>query len=413
MPKLTKALIAAIEAPENGTETLWDTVLPGFGVRASRGGAKTYILKYRTRDEGLVRWLSIARVGDMTLDEARAEATKYRGEIAKGGDPAGERSAARKAMTLSELIDEFITDCETRPRPIRASTLSSHRSNLDNHIRPAIGNRAAKAVTADDVARLQSAIAAGKTAKRKPGRGGVASGGGGAAARAIAVLSAVFEFGKRLKVVEANPVADVRKLPPKSKERFLSQDEIARLGQAMREATEDGESVTGIAVVRFLLLSGFRRNEALTLSPAFIDHAGGCARLPVTKTGKQVRPLGKAALAALDEMPSHPDWIFPAARGDGHFVGLPKVLAHLLDRAGIGDASAHDLRRTFATVGVELGFSEIIIGGLLGHKMAGVTGRYARTPDRALLLAADAISARIAALLDAGEVADVVPIRRA
>jgi len=411
MPKLTKALIAAIEKPESGTKTRWDTVVPGLGVRTSSGGTKTFILKYRTRDEGLVRWFTIARVGDITLDEARDEATKHRGDIAKGGDPAGERSAARKAKTVGELCDDYVRDCETRPRPLRPNTIASHKSNIENHIRPAIGKRSAKAITADDIDRLQKAIAAGKTAIRKPGRGGQASGGEGAAARCIAVLGAIMEYGRRMKVLDMSPVGDVRKLPPKSKDRFLSSDEIQRFGAAMRDAAADGESPSGIAAARFLILSGFRRNEALTLEPEFIDRSGQCARLPITKTGRQVRPLGKAALDALRIAPATRDWCFPAERGDGHFVGLPKILKQLFARAEITHASAHDLRRTFATVAVELGFSELVIAALLGHKTAGVTARYARTPDKALLLAADAISGRIGALLNSAPVAEIIPIR--
>nr|WP_261337217.1 tyrosine-type recombinase/integrase [Rhizobium leguminosarum] len=192
----------------------------------------------------------------------------------------------------------------------------------------------------------------------------------------------------------------------------MTSEEIAMLGAAMRDALADGESEVGIAAVRFLLLSGFRRMEALTLKPDMVDRAGQCARI-FTKTGKQARALGKSALAALNDAPSNDDWCFPSERKETHFVALPKSLANLLDRAGIADASAHDLRRTFATIGVELGFSEIIIGALLGHKMPGVTGRYARTPDKALLLAADAISERIDGLLGPKTVAKVIPLRSA
>lgn len=412
MPKLTKKLIDAIEPPETGTEVMWDTVISGFGVRTSSGGTRTYVLKYRTLEERLVRWLSIARVGDLTLDEARAEATKHRGDIARGGDPAGARSSARSAKTFGKLCDEYLKDCETRPRPLRLTTLASHRSNIENHLRPALGNRLAKSIKLHDVERVQAEIATGKAAVRKPGRGGVASGGEGAAARSIAVLGAILEFGRRNQDIDTNPAADVRKLPPKSRERFLSSEEIRRLGVAMRDAVNDGESRVGVSAVQFILLSGFRRNEALSLEPSFVDRSSQCARLPVTKTGRQTRAIGKAAIEALNAAPSNAVWMFPAERGDGHFVGLPKVLAQLIARAEIEPASIHDLRRTFATVAVELGFSELVIAALLGHKTAGVTARYAKTPDKALLLAADAVSERIAVLLEGGAVADVVPIRR-
>ncbi|MGO7538465.1 tyrosine-type recombinase/integrase [Rhizobium ruizarguesonis] len=411
MPKLTKTTIAQIEPPAKGVKNTWDSELKGFGVRTSSGGTQSYALLYRSSD-GRSRWYTIGRCTDMTPDEARKEAMRLRVDVSKGGDPAAEKSAVRKAKTASELFDAFLRDCETRARPLRPNTVASHRSNIENHLRPVLGGRSANSITSDDVKKLQTSIAAGKTAKRKPGRGGVSTGGEGAAARAIAVLGAAFEYGRREKILSVNPVTDIEKLPPKERDRFLTSEEIVKLGAAMREALADGESPVGIAALRFLLLSGFRRMEALTLQPNLIDRAGQSARI-FTKTGKQVRALGKSALVALDETPSNDDWCFPSERSETHFVAIPKVLGNLLDRAEIMEASAHDLRRTYATIGVELGFSEIIIGALLGHKMPGVTGRYARTPDKALLLAADAISERITGLLGPKTVAKVIPLRSA
>ena len=101
-------------------------------------------------------------------------------------------------------------------------------------------------------------------------------------------------------------------------------------------------------------------------------------------------------------------WIFPADHGDGHFVGLPRVLKRLCARAGIEDVSLHTLRHSFAAVAAELGFSELTIAGLIGHKMPGVTARYAHVPDSALLVAADRVAARVAAALDGQASAEIV-----
>jgi integrase len=410
--KLIKAAIDEIVPPDVGSEVTWDSEITGFGIRTTAGGTKTFVLKYRTRDEGLARWLTICRVGDMKPTEARNEAIKARGIIAAGGDPAGERQASRKAQTVGELCDAYLKDCKTRTRPLRANTISSHTSNVENHIRPAIGHRAAKSLTSFDIDKLQTAIAAGRSAKRK-GRGGVSTGGPGAAARAIAVLGAVFEYGRRAKIVAANPVTDIIKLPQRKRDRFLSVAEIRRLGDAMRDAAAEGEIAVSIAAVRFLLLSGCRRMEVLTLKPSYLDRSARCIRFPMTKTGKQTRPIGKTAVEALDEAPSSDSWFFPAERGDGHFVGLPKTIERLFARAEINDASAHTLRHTFATVAVDLGFSELVIAGLLGHKMPGVTARYAHAPDSALLLAADTVSKHIAGLLNGKKSANVIPMPRA
>src|SRR5262245_55491614 len=107
MPKLTKALIAALEPPASGDEFVWDSAIRGFAVRVWASGKMVYILKYRTRAEQRTRWLTIGVVGSLTLDEARDEATKALGAVAKGEDPAGERRAARKAETVSQLVDLY------------------------------------------------------------------------------------------------------------------------------------------------------------------------------------------------------------------------------------------------------------------------------------------------------------------
>jgi site-specific recombinase XerD len=70
------------------------------------------------------------------------------------------------------------------------------------------------------------------------------------------------------------------------------------------------------------------------------------------------------------------------------------------NRAGIAPVvSLHVLRHTIAAVAAELGFSELTIAGLLGHRVPGITARYAHMPDRALLTAADQVSSRLAVLL--------------
>jgi hypothetical protein len=190
--------------------------------------------------------------------------------------------------------------------------------------------------------------------------------------------------------------------------RFLNLDEIGRLGAAMREA--DGiENRTGFAAIRFLLLTGLRRNEALALPWSWVDSRSRCIRFADTKTGAQLRPLGSAPAALLDSLTRDDDataFVFPADRGDGHFVGLPRVLARICARARLSGVTVHVLRHSFASVAAEMGFSELTIAGLLGHSVPGVTARYAHlAPDRALLTAADQVSTRIAGALAFNEAA--------
>jgi integrase len=228
------------------------------------------------------------------------------------------------------------------------------------------------------------------------------------------MLGTILEFGKRHGIISDNPARGVRRFPDNKSRRFLSLDELATLGTAMREATPDGENRTGVAAIRTLLLTGCRRSEVLALPWGWVDIKARCIRFEDTKSGPQLRPIGAAAVKqmAAQHRREECEWVFPADRGDGHFIGLPRVLARLCARAGLNDITVHTLRHSFAAIAAELGFSELTIAGLLGHAVPGVTARYAHIPDSALVAAADRISARIAAALD-GSIAEagVVQLR--
>lgn len=91
-------------------------------------------------------------------------------------------------------------------------------------------------------------------------------------------------------------------------------------------------------------------------------------------------------------------YVFPADWGDGHFIGLVRVLDRLCRSARIEGVTPHTLRHTFASVAGNLGFSELTIAVLLGHASRGVTQRYVHV-DEAVRLAADRVSTEVAALL--------------
>jgi site-specific recombinase XerD len=102
--------------------------------------------------------------------------------------------------------------------------------------------------------------------------------------------------------------------------------------------------------------------------------------------------------------------VFPSSVDPaGHVVGLPKVLQRLCTRAKLANVTIHVMRHSFAAVAAEDGFSELVVAGLLGHSVPGITARYAHVPDRALLAAADHVSAKIAAAL-VGRDGNVVPM---
>jgi integrase len=267
-----------------------------------------------------------------------------------------------------------------------------------------------------DIERMKADIIAGKTAKprNKEGRGGIATGGSGAAARTLGMTATILEYAKRLKLIKDNPARGVKKPPDRKQRRFLTLKEITKFGEKMREAEAAGENTTALAAIRLLLLTGLRRMEALKLSRASVDGHARCIRFEDTKSGAQLRPIGAQAVKLIEAQPARDGspWVFPASRGAGHFVGLPKVLDRICAKAVLEGVTLHVLRHSFAATAAEMGFSELTIAGLLGHSVPGVTARYAHVPDTALVAAADRVATCIATALDGRAEAEVVPLRR-
>ena len=169
----------------------------------------------------------------------------------------------------------------------------------------------------------------------------------------------------------------------------------------MRSLASEGAHPTGLAAIRMMLLSGFRRMEVLGLERSWVSRRDHCVRFPDTKSGAQIRALGDAAISCVEAVPERKGspFAFPADWGDGHFVGVVRVLDRVCAKAGLKGVTSHVLRHTFASVAGDLGFSELTIAGLLGHSARGVTQGYVHL-DAALGVAADRVSAEIEKMLD-------------
>jgi integrase len=181
----------------------------------------------------------------------------------------------------------------------------------------------------------------------------------------------------------------------------LNAEELRHLGKVLREVAAEGEHPTGLAVIRLLLLTGFRRMEALALERRWFSPKEHCIRFPDTKGGAQLRVIGHAAMECIEaQLRRHESpFVFPADWGKGHFVGVVRVVTRICEKAELDDVTPHVLRHTFASIAGDLGFSELTIAGLLGHSARGVTQGYVHL-DSALVAAADQVAAEIAGLLD-------------
>lgn len=411
--KITKRIVDALKAPKPSRDGVkvrehfvWDRELRGFGVQVMPSGLKSFVIQYRT-PEGRNRRAVIGRYGLMTVEEARKLAHEKLVAVSKGVDPVAEEAKAAGLLTVAEVCDWYLAEAEAgrilgrRRRPIKPSTLAMDRSRVEAHIKPLLGRRQVASLKLGDVEGAQADIAVGKTSKPRAGsRGGATTGGEGVAARTMSTLHSIFEHAVRLGKIEANPAKGVRRIASAPRERRLSRSEIERLGKTLRAAAEEGEHPTGLAAIRFLLLTGFRRMEALGLQRTWLDEEECAIRFPDTKSGAQIRVIGQAAIdLLLDQPKTKSPFFFPADWGEGHFIGVVRVLDRVCQKAGLADITPHTLRHTFASLAGDLGFSELTIAALLGHSARGVTQRYVHI-DEALRMAADRVADEMADLLD-------------
>jgi integrase len=394
--KLTKRAVEGLAAGESDL-LMWDEAVRGFGVKVTPKGARVYLLQYWFG--GRARRVTIGRHGDLTLEEARRKALALRSAVADGGDPAGIRAIDRAVPLLAEFAERYLSDhAAVKKKPL---SLAADERNLRNHILPAMGRLKVSAITRTDVVRFHQRM------KAKPG----------AADRCLALLSKMFNLAEKwgIRPDGSNPCRHVEKYPERSLERFLSLAELARLGAVLREAEENGEHPSVIGALRMLTLTGCRRSEVLTLRWEHVDLGGGCLRLPSSKTGRRVVPLGAPALAVLAALPQREDnpFVLPGRSQGGHYVGLEKAWRRLRERAELSDVRLHDLRHSFASAAAAMGEGLPVIGAILGHADPSTTKRYTHFSNDPLRAAADRISGTIAAAfggtLDAPSTAEARP----
>jgi integrase len=407
MAKLNKRAVDNLLPLSDRDVFVWDSEVRGFGLRLKPSGVKTYLIQYRNAD-GRTRRMVIGKHGILTTEQARDLARKQLAEVLNGEDPSAKRRAARSGMTVSDICDWYLTEARAgrllgrNRRPIKASTLDGDEGRINVHIKPLIGAQLVRSIILVDVEKLQAKIARGRvaTATKVRDRGGQTKGGAGVASRTVSTLRSILGHAKRFGLVETNPALGVRVIAGNKKLRRLSREELGRLGTTMAMTEEQGEHPTGLAAIRTMLLTGFRKMEVLSMHRAWIDAEQQAVCFPDSKSGQQIRVIGRLAIDVLVSQPKRNDlpFVFPADWGDGHFIGVVRVLDRVCERARLKDVTPHVLRHTFASFAAELGLSELTIAALLGHASRGVTQRYIHL-DRTLAPAADRVASEIAQLI--------------
>lgn len=387
--KLTKRTVDAANEPG----TVWDSDLPGFGLRISKGGAKTYVLKYRMHTRQC--WYTLGRHGHpkagggvWTPQTARDEAVSLLGRVKDGVDPAGERAADRKSETVDEFHKRYLSDHAEAHN--KASSVKETKRLLKKHIIPKLGHIKVKDLSRSDVVKFHLSL------KETPYL----------ANRCLALVSNMLAKAEQwgVRADGSAPCRSITKFKEAKRERFLSAKEANALGDALKAAEKAKTNSHALGIIRLLAFTGARRSEIEGLKWSEVDLERSVLRLDDSKTGAKLIPLAPAAKLILADAPhiEGSPYVFPAATGEGHYQGLGKVWQAVRKAAGLEDVRLHDLRHTFASFGAAGGLSLPIIGKLLGHSQAATTQRYAHLADDPVARAADQVGNAVAAAMEGG-----------
>lgn len=409
--RISKRVVDAAQ-PVGNEYFIWDSDLPGFGLRIRSSGSRTYVFQYRA---GLgrsapTRRLTLGRVGKLTPDQARGLARTALGEMALGGDPAADKAGERKAGSIADLVERFLEHVEKRRK---STTYSAYKYVLQDILVQRFGTMAAHRLSLAELEGLFESL----------------SGTSATANKLLAATSSMYGYAaKRLLVPKGtNPAYGIERFPNNSRDRHLSLSELERLGAALNIAETDGVPWStdidasgakhlrkdhetqrtvicpfAIAAIRLLLFTGCRLREILHLRWDQVDFENRLLHLPDSKTGKKKIVLNTSAMAILKGLPRIGAIVIAGKDPDKPRSDLSKPWRAIKRLAELEDFTLHDLRHSFASVGTAGGAGLPIVAKLLGHSSTQMTERYSHLDVDPLRKVSNRIAKRIAHGLDGG-----------
>jgi integrase len=381
--RLTKSVVDGLQAPEKGSSYTWDSECPGFAVRVWRARqdvVRVYVVRI-SDGKGGSRWMTIGKHGapwrphpksgkpqHLTCELAREEALIIRGLWLSGQDPREKRDRGRakaeppergSCPTLAEFSTRYLRDYSEVHLAYR--TAKDHDDKLRLYLLPRLGARRLDTITAADVAHLQAEMKGIPTA----------------ANHAVNLLSGIVEKAKEwleLPRNHENPCSSARRFKPNRRERYLSLEELSRLGPALAAMRE--KHPLAVAAVLVLAFTGARPSEILGLTRERTRLDLGHVLL--LRKGKW-KPLflTPPALAVLEMLPGKSGPLFPGVQ---HYH-LAYVWRTARAEAKLEDVRLYDVRHTFASRLINRGRSLKVVQELLGHTNPTTSDRYSHLAE--------------------------------
>lgn len=364
-----------IAAMQSG-DIVWDSELSRFGARR-RNASTTYFVKARV--DGRQRWINLGRHGPITPAEARAKARQVLGDVDSGRDPTREREMGRAAPLFEDFADKWLRDhVRSKRKPV---TFAEYRRIVDLHLKPCLAKVRIDRLDQTDALKVHDRLAS------TPYQ----------ANRALAVLSALMTFAEgKHRPRLSNPCRGVERFREKKRKRPLTIKELATLWGhlAKLEATENPYI---IGALRLLLLTGMRREEALTLRRDFVDLSAGVIHLPDTKTGPRTIILSTQAVQVISDLPALDDnpYVFPGLKKGQRLVNISDHWDVIRRALGFPEVRIHDLRHTVGSLMARTS-SLIVVRDALGHQEISTTNGYSHAANDDVRTAVEALGGLIA-----------------
>ena len=375
---LTDLRIKKIAAPDKGQREVWDAKLPGFGVRVSTKGARSFVLMYRLG--GRARRLTIGRYPLISLADARDEAKKALLDVKEGRDPAYEKRREARPVPTRPFFDMVVrTFVEDYAKVHNRSWKETERILNREFVSKWKGRGIATISKPEVVAVIQGIVNRGSPVQ---------------AVRAMAAVRKLFNWQVEIGALPVSPCDGLR-APAKesSRDRVLSDAELVEILQAC-----DAQGYPFGTITKLLIFTGQRLSEVAGMAWSDLDLVGKVWSIPADKN-KSARahevPLTNTAVEIVKAVPRLDETlVFPSRRhrSSKPVSGFSKAKKQLDDLSGVKNWRRHDIRRTVATGMAGLGVPPHVVERVLNHSsgsfrgVAGVYNRFGYLPEMRVAL---------------------------
>ena len=399
MPKtLTARFVESVKPPKQGRAEYPDAALPGFRLRVTSSGIKSFSLRYRSPVNRKHRRLTWAYPG-YSLADARDAAQDAVRAVQRGDDPAPEKQPPGAPLalpgTVSDLCDKYVDNYLKK----NVRRWQQARGELDNHIKPRIG-----ALGIDDVTRAHVRAMLAEIEPAHPV----------AANRALQRLRALYNWAMGQDLAAANPTSGVKK-PTREQpaSRVLNDAELVAVWNAADALNYPAREYT-----HFLMTTGQRRDDVRLMHWSEIDLEMGNWTIPASRYKSRrphLVPLTDGMMAMLKVMPFRDAsaFVFSATGGKAPYANLMRPKRTLDKVSGVIGWTWHDVRRTLRTglsrLGIRPDVAERVIGHSVGGRLGEVYDLYDYREEK--LRALDAWATHIDAALTGRVAENVVALR--